>query len=52
MLFLRLNTTAVLLSDAVLVSLAVAPERVPGGYWLLIYASAFQGLIGGGFLPC
>ncbi|KAI0248117.1 major facilitator superfamily domain-containing protein [Lactifluus subvellereus] len=46
-LFLSLNTTALLLADAALVSLAVAPEHVPGGYRLLIYASAFEGLIGG-----
>ena len=51
MLFLSLNTTALLLADAALVSLVVAPEHVPGGYWLLIYASAFEGLIGGTFLP-
>jgi hypothetical protein len=50
-LFLSLNTTTLLLADLVLVSLVVAPEHVPGGYWLLIYASAIEGLIGGTFLP-
>ena len=28
-------------------ALTVAPEHVPGGYWFLLLASAFEGLIGG-----
>jgi MFS family permease len=49
--FLGLNITSLLLADAALAALAVAPEYVPGGYWFLFYASAFEGLIGGGFRP-
>jgi hypothetical protein len=49
--FLSLNITTLLLADAALAALAVAPEYVPGGYWFLFYASAFEGLIGGGSCP-
>ncbi|KAI9453161.1 MFS general substrate transporter [Lactarius psammicola] len=45
--FLGFNVTALLLADAVLVALAVAPDKVPGSYWSLVYISAFEGLIGG-----
>ena len=45
--FLGFNFTAVLLADAALAALAVAPDYVPGGYWLIVYVSAFEGLIGG-----
>lgn len=45
--FLGLNFTALLLADAALAALAVAPDYVPGGYWLIVYVSAFEGLIGG-----
>ncbi|KAI9442746.1 MFS general substrate transporter [Lactarius indigo] len=45
--FLAFNITAFLLADAALVALAVAPEKVPGGYWSLVYISALEGLIGG-----
>lgn len=45
--YLSLNFTAVLLADAALAALAVAPDYVPGGYWLIVYVSAFEGLIGG-----
>lgn len=45
--FLGLNITTLLLADAALAALAVAPEQVPGGYWFLLFTSAFEGLIGG-----
>ncbi|KAH8985716.1 MFS general substrate transporter [Lactarius akahatsu] len=45
--FLAFNVTARLLADAALVALAVAPEKVPGSYWILVYISALEGLIGG-----
>lgn len=45
--FLSFNATALLLADAALVALAVAPEKVPGSYWFLVYISALEGLIGG-----
>ncbi|KAH9060380.1 MFS general substrate transporter [Lactarius deliciosus] len=45
--FLAINITALLLADAALVALAVAPEKVPGSYWFLVYISALEGLIGG-----
>jgi hypothetical protein len=45
--FLSLNFTALLLADAALAALAVAPDYVPGGYWFIVYVSAFEGLIGG-----
>ncbi|KAH9037056.1 MFS general substrate transporter [Lactarius pseudohatsudake] len=45
--FLAINVTALLLADAALVALAVAPEKVPGSYWFLVYISALEGLIGG-----
>ena len=45
--FLGLNITTLLLADAALTALAVAPEHVPGGYWFLLFTSAFEGLIGG-----
>jgi MFS family permease len=45
--FLGLNITTLLLADAALAVLAVAPEYVPGGYWFLLFTSAFEGLIGG-----
>jgi MFS family permease len=45
--FLGLNITTLLVADAALAALAVAPERVPGGYWFLLFTSAFEGLIGG-----
>jgi MFS family permease len=45
--FLGFSVTAMLLADAALVALAVAPEKVPGSYWLIVYISAFEGLIGG-----
>ncbi|KAH9062341.1 MFS general substrate transporter [Lactarius vividus] len=45
--FLAFNVTAVLLADAALVALAVAPEKVPGSYWILVYIAALEGLIGG-----
>lgn len=45
--FLGLNITTLLLADAALAALAVAPESVPGGYWFLLLTSAFEGLIGG-----
>jgi len=44
---LGLNITTLLLADAALAALAVAPEYVPGGYWFLLFTSAFEGLIGG-----
>ena len=47
--FLSLNITTLLLSEAALAALAVAPEYVPGGYWLILITSAFEGLFGGGF---
>lgn len=47
--FFGLNIITLLLIDAALAALAVAPEYVPGGYWLLFFTSAFEGLIGGGF---
>jgi hypothetical protein len=47
---LRFNIVPVLLADAVLVALAVAPEKVPGGYWFLVLTAALEGLIGGLFL--
>jgi MFS family permease len=50
--FLGLNFTALLLADAVLAALAVAPDYVPGGYWLVVYVSAFEGLIGGKVWSC
>jgi MFS family permease len=49
--FLRLNITTLLLSDAALAALAIAPEYVPGGYWLILVTSALEGLVGGGFRP-
>ncbi|KAI0260813.1 major facilitator superfamily domain-containing protein [Gloeopeniophorella convolvens] len=45
--FFRFNITALLLVDAALLALAVAPDRVPGGIWFLVYVSAFEGLLGG-----
>lgn len=45
--FLSLNITTLLLADAALAALAVAPEYVPGGYWFLLFTSALEGLIGG-----
>jgi hypothetical protein len=45
--FLRLNITTLLLSDAALAALAIAPEYVPGGYWLILVTSALEGLVGG-----
>jgi hypothetical protein len=45
--FLGLNITTLLLADAALAVLAVAPEYVPGGYWFLLFTSAFEGVIGG-----
>ncbi|KAH8997654.1 major facilitator superfamily domain-containing protein, partial [Lactarius hatsudake] len=45
--FLAFNATARLLADAALVVLAVAPEQVPGSYWILVYMSALEGLFGG-----
>jgi MFS family permease len=45
--FLGLNITTLLLADAALAAIAVAPENVPGGYWFLLFTSAFEGLIGG-----
>ena len=47
--FLGLNIISLLLADAGLAALAVAPEYVPGGYWFLLFTSALGGLIGGGF---
>lgn len=47
--FFGLNIITLLLIDAALAALAVAPEYVPGGYWLLFITSASEGLIGGGF---
>ncbi len=49
--FLGLNITALLLADAALAALAVAPEYVPGGYWFLLFISAVEGLIGGRCQP-
>jgi hypothetical protein len=48
--FLGLNIISLLLADAALAALAVAPEYVPGGYWFLLFTSALGGLVGGGFL--
>lgn len=45
--FLGLNITTILLADTALAALAVVPEYVPGGYWSLLFISAFEGLIGG-----
>ncbi|KAH9963743.1 major facilitator superfamily domain-containing protein [Russula dissimulans] len=45
--FLSLNIVGLLLSDGALAALAIAPDHVPGGYWFLVYISAFEGLIGG-----
>ena len=47
---LSFNIVPVLFADATLVALALAPEKVPGGYWFLVYTSALEGLIGGMFL--
>lgn len=47
MKFLGLNITTLLLADAALAALAVAPEYVPGGYWFLLLTSALEGLTGG-----
>jgi hypothetical protein len=47
---LSFNIVPVLLADAVLVALAIAPEKVPGGYWFLVFTAALEGLIGGLFL--
>lgn len=44
---LSFNIVPVLLADAVLVALAIAPEKVPGGYWFLVFTAALEGLIGG-----
>ena len=44
---LRSNIIPVLLTDIVRVTLAVAPEKVPGGYWFLVFTAALEGLIGG-----
>ena len=49
--FLGLSIVTLLLGDAALAALAVAPEYVPGGYWFLLFASALGGLVGGGFRP-
>jgi MFS family permease len=49
--FLGLNIITLLLDDAALAALAVAPDYVPGGYWLLLFTSAFEGLIGGRCRP-
>ena len=51
MKFLGLNIISLLLADAALAALAVAPEYVPGGYWFLLFTSALGGLVGGGFRP-
>jgi len=50
--FLSLNFTALIFADAALTALAIAPEYVPGGYWFIVYVSAFEGLIGGRCRPC
>lgn len=47
--YLGLNLTALLLADAALAALAVVPQYVPGGYWFIMFVSAFEGLVGGGF---
>lgn len=47
--YLGFNTTCLLLSDIAVTALAVVPEYVPGNYWILVFASAFEGLIGGTF---
>ena len=47
MKFLSLNIITLLSTDAALTALTVAPEYVPGGYWLVLITSAFEGLIGG-----
>lgn len=44
---LAFNIIPVLLADVVLVTLAVVPEKVPGGYWSLVFTAALEGLIGG-----
>ena len=49
--FLSLSIVTLLLGDAALAALAVAPEYVPGGYWFLLLTSALGGLFGGGFCP-
>ena len=45
--FLGLNIITLLSTDAALTAIAIAPEYVPGSYWLLLVTSAFEGLIGG-----
>ncbi|KAH9972213.1 major facilitator superfamily domain-containing protein [Russula compacta] len=45
--YLGFNTTSLLLSDIAVTALAVVPEYVPGNYWILVFASAFEGLLGG-----
>jgi len=49
--FLSLNFTALIFADGALTALAMAPEYVPGGYWFIVYVSAFEGLIGGRCRP-
>ena len=45
--YLSFNIVPVLLANVAMVALAVAPEKVPGGYWFLVFTSALEGLIGG-----
>lgn len=45
--YLSFNIVPVLLADVALVALAVTPEKVPGGYWFLVFTAALEGFIGG-----
>jgi hypothetical protein len=45
--YLRFHFVPVLLTGVALMTLAIAPDKVPGGYWFLVYTSALEGLIGG-----
>ncbi|KAI0054031.1 MFS general substrate transporter [Auriscalpium vulgare] len=44
---MSINVSGLVIMDAIILAVIIRPSVVPGGYWGLVYAGMFEGLLGG-----